>query len=203
MGESEIMESLAKESEYTPEQYLTMERKAEYKSEYINGCIFAMAGTSRQHNQITFNIAGELRTQLKGRACIAYSNDMRVKVSQTGLYSYPDVVATCNEPNFEDSFVDTLLNPAVIVEVLSDSTEAYDRGEKFAHYRRLSSLEEYILVALHRICVEHYVRQGELWIFAETSQLDGIIHIDSIGCTLPLKEIYDKVERSEGRALIC
>ncbi len=197
------MEFLAKESEYTPEQYLTLERKAEYKSEYINGCIFAMAGASRQHNQITFNIAGELRTQLKGRAaCIAYSNDMRVKVSETGLYSYPDVVATCNEPNFEDSFVDTLLNPAVIVEVLSDSTEAYDRGEKFAHYRRLSSLEEYILVAQHRICVEHYVRQGELWIFAETSQLDGIIHIDSIGCTLPLNEIYDKVEGSEGRALI-
>jgi Uma2 family endonuclease len=204
MKEGEIVKSLARESEYTPEQYLTLERKAEYKSEYINGCIFAMAGASRQHNQITFNIAGELRTQLKGRAaCIAYSCDMRVKVSQTGLYSYPDVVATCNEPNFEDSFVDTLLNPAVIVEVLSDSTEAYYRGEKFAHYRRLSSLEEYILVAQHKICVEHYVRQGELWILAETSQLDEIIHIDSIGCTLPLNEIYDKVECSEERTLIC
>jgi len=188
------MEALAKESEYTPEQYLALERKAECKSEYINGRIFAMAGASRQHNQITFNIAGELRIQLKGRACIAYSNDMRVKVPRTAFYSYPDVVATCNEPKFEDSFVDTLLNPAVIIEVLSGSTEAYDRGEKFAHYRRLSSLEEYILVAQHRICVEHYVRQGERWILTEISELDGIIPLDSIGCTLPLKEIYDKVE---------
>ena len=188
------METLANESEYTPEQYLALERKAEYKSEYINGRIFAMAGASRQHNQITFNIAGELRLQLKGRACIAYSNDMRVKVPRTGLYSYPDIVATCNEPKFEDSFVDTLLNPTLIIEVLSDSTEAYDRGEKFAHYRRLSSLEEYILVAQYRICVEHYVRQGERWILAEISELEGIINLDSINCTLPLKEIYDKVE---------
>lgn len=188
------MEALAKESEYTPDQYLALERKAEYKSEYVNGRIFAMAGASRQHNQITFNIAGELRLQLKGRACIAYSNDMRVKVPQTGLYSYPDVVATCNEPKFEDTFVDTLLNPTVIIEVLSDSTEVYDRGEKFAHYRRLSSLEEYILVAQHRICLEHYARQGERWILTEISELDGIALLDSIGCTLPLKEIYDKVE---------
>ena len=188
------MEVLSQEMEYSSEQYLAIERKAEHKSEYINGRIFAMAGASRQHNQITFNISVTLGIQLKGRACVAYSSDMRVKINETGLYTYPDIVATCNEPKFEDSFLDTLLNPAIIIEVLSDSTEAYDRGGKFAHYRRLSSLQEYLLIAQYGICVEHYSRQDERWLLTEMSDSTGTLRLDSIDCTLSLVDIYDKVE---------
>ncbi|MBF0552302.1 MAG: Uma2 family endonuclease [Deltaproteobacteria bacterium] len=182
--------------EYTPEQYLAQEREAVQKSEYVNGHILAMAGAGRRHNQITFNLAGELRAQLKGRPCVAYVNDMRVKVSDTGLYTYPDLAALCGEPGFEDNQMDTLVNPTVIVEVLSDSTEAYDRGAKFAHYRRLPSLTEYVLIAQDKVCVEHYVRQGKQWLLSEVDGLDGIIQLDSIGCSLSLQEVYDKVEFS-------
>ncbi|MBF0467530.1 MAG: Uma2 family endonuclease [Desulfamplus sp.] len=185
--------------QYSPDQYLSMERNSVCKNEYINGHIFAMAGASRQHNQITFNISVGLGVELKNRQCVAYSSDMRVKISQTGLYSYPDIVATCNTPEFEDDFVDTLLNPSVIIEVLSDSTEAFDRGGKFAHYRRLDSLQEYILVAQDYMCVEHYARQGEQWILTEIRENNEkspkkIVHLDSIGCCLSLREIYNKVE---------
>ncbi|MBF0204313.1 MAG: Uma2 family endonuclease [Desulfamplus sp.] len=188
------MKISAQTPKYSPEQYLSIERQAEIKSEYINGLVFAMAGASRQHNQITFNIAVELGIQLKGRACVAYANDMRVKVAQTDLYSYPDIVATCSEPLFEDDSVDTLLNPSVIIEVISDSTEAYDRGGKFAHYRRLESLEEYILVAQDHICVEHYARQGEKWILTEITESEKKIPLNSINCNLSLTEIYHKVK---------
>ncbi len=196
------MEPLAHEPKYTPEQYLALERKQEYKNEYFNGQIFAMGGAGRQHNQITFNIAGELRSHLKGRPCVAYVNDMRVKVSQTGLYTYPDVAAACGEPQFEDTHMDTLLNPSVIVEVLSDSTEAYDRGEKFAHYRRLVSLSEYVLVSQDRVCVEQYVRQHEQWMLSEFTDLESKIALGSIGFGLLLREIYDKVELPNNKATL-
>src|SRR2546423_7792204 len=113
---------------FTPEQYLALEREAEYKSEYINGQIYAMSGASREHNLIAVNIVSELHALLRGQPCEAYMSDMRVKVSQTGMYTYPDVVAVCGGPRFEDEHGDTLINPTVIVEVLSPSTEAYDRG---------------------------------------------------------------------------
>ncbi|MBF0099443.1 MAG: Uma2 family endonuclease [Desulfobacterales bacterium] len=179
--------------EYTPQEYLEIERKAVYKSEYLNGFILGMAGASRQHNQITFNICVEIGLQLKKRSCNAYANDMRVKISQTGLYTYPDVVATCKRPEFEDVYMDTLLNPALIIEVLSGSTEAYDRGEKFAHYRRLPAFKEYLLVAQDRICIEQYVREHERWILTETNDIEGMVHLNSIDCNLSIKEIYDKV----------
>ena len=131
---------------------------------------------------------------MKGRACIAYANDMRVKVKQTGLYTYPDVVATCNAPCFEDAVADTLLNPAVIIEVLSDSTEAYDRGGKFAHYRRLPSLQEYVLIAQDSICVEHYLRQNDKWVLTEVSNISENLSLESLDCILSLTDIYDKVE---------
>ncbi len=194
------MDPLAHESKYTPEQYLALERNQEYKNEYFNGQLFAMGGASRQHNQITFNIAGELRSQMKGRPCIAYVNDMRVKVSQTGLYTYPDVAAACGEPQFEDTHMDTLLNPSVIIEVLSDSTEAYDRGEKFAHYRRLTSLIEYVLISQDRVCIEKYVRQHEQWVLSEFTDSERKIDLGSIGCDLLLHEIYDKVEFPRNKA---
>ena len=189
------MSSLA-QSRSTPEYYLALERQAKHRSEYINGSIFAMAGASRQHNLIAGNVFGELRTQLRGRPCEAYINDMRVKVSVTGLYTYPDVVALCGEPNFEDTQVDTLLNPSVIVEVLSDSTEAYDRGEKFAHYRRLESLRDYVLIAQNKVRVEHYVRQGNQWVLSEASTLSSAVHLSSISCEVVLRDIYERIEFS-------
>jgi Uma2 family endonuclease len=193
------MSSLA-QSRYTPEHYLALERQAKYRSEYINGNIIAMAGASRQHNLIAGNVFGELRAQLRGRPCEAYINDMRVKISVTGLYTYPDVTALCGEPHFEDSHVDTLLNPSVIVEVLSDSTEAYDRGEKFAHYRRLESLRDYVLIAQDKVRVEHYVRQGDQWVLSEVSDLASTVHLPSINCEVALRDIYERVEFSSNEA---
>ena len=178
---------------YTPAEYLALERKAPTKSEYLNGQIYAMSGASEAHNLITLNIAAEIRSQLRGRRCRVYANDMRVKVSGTGMYTYPDVAAVCGEPHLEDSHVDTLVNPTAIVEVLSPSTEAYDRGEKFAHYRRLDSLMEYVLIAQDKVRVEHYARQGDGWLFSEVSNLDGVLRLASIDCAVVLRDIYENV----------
>jgi Uma2 family endonuclease len=189
------MTSLA-EPWYTPEEYLALERKAQYKSEYINGQIYAMSGASREHNLIAVNVVGEIRSQFRGRTCEAYTSDMRVQVSPGGTYTYPDVVAVCGEPRFEDAEVDTLTNPTVIVEVLSPTTEAYDRGEKFRHYRRLESLAEYVLIAQDKVQVEHYARhgdKGEQWVLTEISDLAGTLDLTSIGCGLALADIYDKI----------
>lgn len=188
------MASRVVQSRYTPEEYLALERKATYKSEYLNGQIFAMVGASRAHNLIASNVSREISLQLKGRPCEVYVSDMRVKVSLTGLYTYPDVVAVCGEPQFDDAERDTLLNPTIIIEVLSPSTEAYDRGEKFAHYRRLESLQEYALITQDRIRVEHFIRQGDQWVLSEMSDLNNTLHLGSIGCDIALREIYDKVE---------
>jgi Uma2 family endonuclease len=178
----------------TPAEYLAAERKAAEKSEYINGRVYAMAGASRVHNLIALNTASELRTQLRGRPCEAYANDMRVKVERTGMYTYPDVVGLCEEPRFEDAEVDTLLNPGVIIEILSPSTERYDRGEKFAHYRRLESLREYVLIAQDIRRIEHYRREGDSWVLTEVSEPDAALVISSLSCTLRLSDIYDRVE---------
>ncbi|MDZ7621730.1 MAG: Uma2 family endonuclease, partial [Candidatus Competibacteraceae bacterium] len=130
----------------------------------------------------------------KNRPCLAYVNDMRVKVSATGLYTYPDVAALCGEPQFEDEQMDTLLNPSVIIEILSPSTEAYDRGDKFAHYRRLPSLMEYVLIAQDKVRVEHYIRQGSSWVLTERNSLDETLYLASIQCEIALRDIYAKVD---------
>src|SRR5437870_1310644 len=132
---------------FSPEEYLALEREAEYKSEYVDGFIIAMSGTSRRHSLIAGNVFAAIHAAIRGRPCEVHTSDLRVKVTATGLYTYPDVVALCGEPRFEDEVLDTLLNPDVIVEVLSESTEAYDRGKKAARYRRLESLQEYVLIA--------------------------------------------------------
>ena len=186
--------TLLAQSYFTPEQYLAMERQASHKSEYVNGCIFAMAGASKEHNQIAFNIAGELHGQLKNRPCLAFVNDLRVKISATGLYTYPDAVALCGEPNFEDARMDTLLNPSVIIEILSPTTEAYDRGDKFAHYRRLLSLMEYVLIAQDKVRVEHYIRQDSKWVLTEMNDLDEMLYLASIQCEIALRDLYIKVD---------
>ena len=187
------MSSATAQQRYTPEQYLALERKAAYKSEYIDGHIIAMAGASRQHNLIAGNLYREVSQQLRGRPCEAYISDMRVKVSHTGLYTYPDVVMVCGEIRLEDADNDTLLNPTAIAEVLSASTEAYDRGEKFAHYRRLESLQEYLLVAQDKVRIEHYVRQGAQWVLSEISDLGDTVHLAAVACTIALQDVYDKV----------
>ena len=179
----------------TVEEYLALERQAPCKSEYFDGEMFAMAGASRRHNLIALNIGAELRTQLQQYPCEVYTSDMRVKISRTGLYTYPDVVVVCDEPCFEDTDVDTLLNPIVLVEVLSPSTADYDRGGKFEHYRALPSLQAYLLVAQERCHVVHYTRQQDnTWLLAETDDLQDRIHIPSIRCNLLLSEVYAKVQ---------
>ena len=179
----------------SPEDYLALERSAEFKSEYFDGEIFAMAGASESHNLIVINTIRELSIQLKKRPCKVYANDMRIKVSPTGLFTYPDVVVVCGQAQFDDSHRDTLLNPTLIVEVLSDSTEAYDRGRKFEHYRKLESLAEYVLIAQHRPHVESYRRQpDQRWVLTDSDGLDGKLRLDAIDCELALAEIYDKVE---------
>jgi Uma2 family endonuclease len=178
----------------TAEEYLAVDRQSEHKNEYFEGEVFAMTGASRRHNLISVNIASSLNAQLADRECEVYVSDMRVKVSQTGLYTYPDVVVICGSPQFEDNQVDTLLNPVLIIEVLSKSTEGYDRGDKFGHYRALESLSEVILVAQDKYHLEQYARQKDNhWLLSETNNLEDTIKLSSINCELSLKTIYRKV----------
>lgn len=178
---------------YTPEQYLAMERRAQHKSEYYRGEIFAMAGATREHNLIVLSVGSQLRDQLRKRPCEVYPSDMRVLLP-TGLYTYPDVTVVCGEPDFLDDEFDTLLNPRVLVEVISESTEAYDRGKKFEHYRAIESLFDYVLIDTDRAHVEVYSRQpGNHWLLSESSDLAGGVAIPSIECRLELREVYEKV----------
>ena len=187
------MSAVLTQTQYTAEEYLTLERSASYKSEFHDGKIYAMTGASRKHNLITVNIAGELRSQLKKRPCEAYMNDMRVKAAEARSYHYPDIVVVCGTPQFEDAFVDTLLNPTLLIEVLSPSTEAYDRGGKFSHYRKIATLREYLLVSQDQASIERYIRQGDVWILTEAVGLEASIPLESIDCILSLREVYDKV----------
>jgi Uma2 family endonuclease len=195
------MASAAEVPRFTPQQYLALERKADFKSEFLKGFIVAMAGATKTHNQIAGNLYRKIGDQFEERACTVYISDMRVLITRTGLYTYPDVVAVCGEAHFEDDQVDTLLNPSMIVEVLSDSTERYDRGRKFGHYRQLPSLKEYVLVAQDQVLVERYTRQGENWLLTDYRSLNDTLYLASIDCAIPLREIYAKVEfRREGAA---
>ena len=183
---------------YTPDEYLEIERASEFKSEYIDGYIVAMSGASEPHNLIVTNVVGELRGQLKGRNCRVYSNDMRIDLRERGLFAYPDVVVVCGDPELADEKRDNLRNPVVIIEVLSKSTERYDRGLKFMKYRRIESLQEYLLVSQHEALVEHYVRQpNDDWLMSEALGLDAVIHLSSINSDIKLIEAYDKVQFSE------
>ena len=189
------MSTLSK-SYLTPEQYLEIERKAEFKSEYFQGEMFAMSGAREPHVLITGNACGELSQQLRKRPSRAYSADMRVRVAQTGLYTYPDVVVVCGEPQFADENRDTLLNPTVVIEVLSESTEAYDRGQKFEQYRSVESLSEYLLISSRRISTELFTRQPEGWLLTAKSRLEDSIELQSVGCQLLLADLYEKIDFS-------
>jgi len=185
------------EQHISMEEYLAAERQAETKSEYWDGLVVAMSGASRAHNLIVVNIASELRMQLKGRDCEVYAGDMRLRIPSTNFYTYPDVIVVCGDPEFEDSEMDTLLNPTLIVEVLSKSTEDYDRGRKSAYYRSLGSLSEYLLVPQDQRPVEQYQRQAsDRWMLTQINDRQSALHLSSIECELSLQEVYDKVPAS-------
>lgn len=187
------MAQLAKQI-ITPVEYLEQERSAVIRSEYFNGCVYAMSGASLKHNRVVAALAVTLGTQLRHQLCEPFFGDMRVKVSTSGLYTYPDIVVVCGEPQLEDEHFDTLLNPTVIMEVLSPSTEVYDRGDKFAHYRSLASLTDYLLIAQDKPCIEHYQRQAnEYWSYFVATGLAANVEIATIGCTLSLAEVYERL----------
>ncbi len=177
-------------------EYLEQERRAEHKSEFFRGETFAIAGASRHHALIVTNLVSEFRQQLKGRPCEVYSSDLRLRVTPTGFYTYPDIMVVCGAAHFADDQKDTLLNPTLIIEVLSDSTRDYDRGRKFQHYRTLPSLVEYLTVAQDALQIEHWTRQPEnRWLLTEFNSLEQSIPLSSIGCVLPLAEVYDRADR--------
>jgi len=179
----------------TPEEYLEREAHAERRSEYFNGETFLMAGASARHVLLVANIIAELRRLTRGRGrCRVFPIDLRLRVTQTGLYTYPDVMVICGELAFVEKRTDTITNPTLIVEVLSDSTKDYDRGEKFAHYRQIESLADYLLAAQDKHHVEHFVRQPDnQWLLSETNNRQDTIHLPSINCSLKLSDIYDKI----------
>lgn len=186
--------STAEKRLLTSNEYLAIERKAETKSEFYRGEMFAMTGASRKHNLVAGQTYRHILNQLDNRPCEAYIGDMRVKVDATGLYTYPDITVVCSEPRFEDAEVDTLLNPTLIIEVLSKSTEAYDRGKKFEHYRNLPSLEQFVLIARHEVHVERFTRQADsTWNLWESSKPEDTLEIQAIGCQIKLADIYAKV----------
>jgi Uma2 family endonuclease len=183
----------------TEVEYLAIERDAEFKSEFYRGEMFAMAGASLQHNALKDNLVGELHNHLKDGPCRTYSADMRVKVQQTGLYTYPDVVIVCGSPKLEQvQGVDTLLNPQVVIEILSEATERYDRGAKFEQLQKLPSVREYVLVSQDKIRVERFVRQpDETWLLTTFDKPDGEFSLATVPVRVPLADVYRGVELPE------
>lgn len=178
----------------TPADYLALERGAEIRSEYVDGAVVAMTGASRAHNLLVVNLGRELSLQLRAQPCETYTSDMRVWIPAHRVYTYPDVVVACGEPQFEDAAVDTLLNPALIIEVLSDSTERYDRGKKFAYYRTLPSLGEYLLVAQDEYRIDYSRREADgRWVLGDARGRDEILPLVVGGATLALADVYERV----------
>jgi Uma2 family endonuclease len=179
---------------YSAEEYLALDRKADYKSEYVAGEIFAMGGAPPKHVLIAGNTAREFGNRLRDTNCQVYSADLRIQADANNAYHYPDVVVVCGRPEYRDSRRDTVTNPLVIVEVLSPATRNYDRGDKFAHYRRLGSLREYILIDQEACHVEHFVRKEGLWEFSESDDFQGSLVIPTLDIAIAMKEIYAKLE---------
>lgn len=177
----------------TPEEYLAVERQAEYKSEYVDGVMYAMAGGSERHNLLAANMIIEIGSRLRGRPCRVYPSDLKVRVPNSRRFFYPDVSVICGETKFADNEKDVVLNPVLVVEVLSESTAGVDRGKKFLSYQQIDSLEEYLLVSQDECLIEKYVRRDDgSWLYTKVSGVDAIIKLASIGCELPLSGIYDQ-----------
>ncbi len=179
----------------SPEEYLNIERRATCRSEYVHGEMFAMAGATRQHNRISSNVVSEINQRIKSRDCNIYSSEFRVHVPSTGYFTYPDIVITCGNEEFTDDHNDVLVNPLVIMEILSDSTAAIDRGRKFEQYRELPSFVEYLLIEQRAPRIEQYLlHDSQEWLYRDIRGIDGQVRIEAIDCTLLLCDIYHKVE---------
>ena len=180
----------ARQARLTPEEYLAIERAAEFKSEFYDGVMYAMSGASYEHNLINVNLLANLHGQLRGGPCRALVNDLRTSLTQ-GDYAYPDLLVVCGKPQFIDDQFDTITNPSVIIEVLSPSTQRWDRGGKFAHYQRIATLRQYVLIGQDTPAVERRDRQADgSWTSTEVAWPDGVLALDSIGAAVPLREIY-------------
>ena len=178
-----------------PKEYLEFDRASDIKHEYFNGQIFAMTGAKKNHNLINTSLTANLVNRIGNSTCRVFSNDMRVKIESESGYAYPDIAVACGNLEFEDDQLDTLTNPIVIMEILSDATEAYDRGDKFAYYRAIPTLQEYILVSQNKCRVEQFIRkEGGMWGMFHYENRGQIIKIESIDCAVPLSDIYQWVE---------
>lgn len=181
----------------TPEQYLEIERKAERKSEYYRGEMFAMSGVRVAHARLSTNIVVALMPQLRARGCEAFTSDLRVRAGDSVLYTYPDVTVICGEPKLLDQHLDTLLNPVLLVEVLSPSTEAYDRGLKFQLYQKIDSLRYYMLVSQDQTHIDLFYKENDRWVLTSADGPDSAIEVPGLGCRLELAEIYRNVPPPE------
>lgn len=188
---------------YTAKEYLELERDSEVRHEYLDGEIFEMAGANKRHNVISVNLIHLLVAQLRDRECNVYGSDMRIKIPVTESYTYPDVVALCGEEFFEDETEDILLNPMLIIEVLSKSTKAYDRGAKFESYQTIQSFREYVLITQEPFRVEQFVRKEEnVWTYFEFRKPEEVVKLNSIDCELALRDIYHKIQPKFTREVV-
>ena len=197
--------STAEKRRLTPQEYLAIDEASEIRHEFLDGEIFAMSGATFWHTLIKDNLSQALRNKLAAKNandCYVLTSDQRVKVSATGLYTYPDILICCGEPVFDEEIRNTLVNPRVLIEVLSESTERYDRGAKFGHYRQLASVQEYLLIAQDRPCVERYVREpaagdsppaADRWVLTAVTDAAGSLLLESVGVEVTLADIYDRV----------
>jgi Uma2 family endonuclease len=176
----------------TPEEYLAIERAAEFRSEYYDGEMFAMAGTSTSHDLIAGNLYMSLRAQVRGRKCRIYTGEIRVRVGKG--YTYPDISGVCGDERLGDSQFDILLNPNFLAEVLSPSTEAYDRGRKFEQYRTIESLSQYLLIAQDRVHLDLYTKSTDGWNLKSYDSLTDQVQLESIGCTVNIADLYEDID---------
>ena len=176
----------------SPEDYLAIERKADIKSEYVNGVMYLMSGASFAHNIIVGNLIGELHARFKETDCGAYPSDLKVRLPDSSSFFYPGVSVLCGEPQFADREKDVVLNPIAVLEVLSNSTEAFDRGKKFQYYQQIESLMEYVLIAQDAMVVESFQRQPGKWLYTKAWGPDASLTLTSVDCQIPLRDIYRK-----------
>ncbi|MBF0226929.1 MAG: Uma2 family endonuclease [Desulfobacterales bacterium] len=182
---------------YTQEEYFKIEEQEEFKSEYFEGEIFAMAGGTPNHNRIILNVAGSLNSEfkIKNKACESFASDVRVEIEQDKHYVYPDVFVICGDLEFAQNRRDTITNPILIVEVLSDSTKDYDRGSKFTSYRKIKTLKDYLLIDQKNIHIEYFFKQDSgIWGLKEYFSLTDTISLYSIQVDIVIKEIYNRVD---------
>ncbi len=178
----------------TPEEYFALEEYADCKSEYFHGEIFAMAGGTANHNRITLNFANLLNTAFKGKSCEAFAIDVRIQIDKEKHYTYPDVVAVCGQIEFAEMRKDTIVNPILIAEVLSDATKDYDRGSKFTAYRNIKTLRDYVLIAQETVHIEYFSKENDgTWRLREYFDPQGILSVASLELSIPIREIYDRV----------